>query len=185
MQIDRPIVIALTLFIILLLVFFLVAPEYNTFGKLQTELGEKKAEFNAEFDYYDAITKTYDDLQNHQDDIKKIDDALPQDPALGKLVYFLQEAAKENGMMIKDLFLSQSSANTAQPSVSNNVKDMVFSMDLLGDYASLENLIVSLENSSRIFEITSISFGSAGGATSGSTQQQTYSFSLQVKTHSY
>ena len=48
MQIDRPIAIALILFIILLLVFFLVVPEYNTFKSLQTQLGEKKAEYNAE-----------------------------------------------------------------------------------------------------------------------------------------
>ena len=66
MTFDRPIAIAITLFIILLLVFFLVVPEYKTFAKLQTELGEKKAEFNAEFDYYAAITKTFDDLQNSQ-----------------------------------------------------------------------------------------------------------------------
>ena len=84
MQIDRPITIALILFIILLLVFFLVVPEYNTFKNLQTELGEKTAEYNAEYDYYHAISKTYYDLQSHQDDIQKIDDALPTDPDSGK-----------------------------------------------------------------------------------------------------
>ena len=56
MQVDRPIAAAIILFIILLLVFFLVTPEYKTFKKLQSELGEKKAEFNAEFDYYAEIT---------------------------------------------------------------------------------------------------------------------------------
>ena len=94
MTIDRPIAIALTLFIILVLVFFLVVPEYNTFTTLQTQLGEKIAEFNAQHDYYAAIAKTYDDLQKHQDDIKKIDTALPalpQDPTLGKLIYFLKK----------------------------------------------------------------------------------------------
>ena len=91
MQIDRPIATALILFIILLLVFFLVVPEYKTFGKLQEELGEKKAEFNAQFDYYNAIANTYQQLQGRKDDIKKIDDALPQDPALGRVIYFLQQ----------------------------------------------------------------------------------------------
>ena len=55
MQIDRPITIGLILFVILLLIFFLVSPEYKTFVKLQTELGEKKAEFNAEYAYFSAI----------------------------------------------------------------------------------------------------------------------------------
>ena len=74
------------------------------------------------------------------------------------------------------------------------LKDIVFSMDLLGDYSSLENLLISLEKSSRIFEVTSISFGSTPhnlGLQSVSVChsqfqiQQTYNFNLQIKTHSY
>jgi len=191
MQIDRPIAIALILFIILLLAFFLVVPEYRSFRALQSDLSEKIAEFNAEHDYYSEINRVYFDLQNHQDDIKKIDDALPQDPNLGKLIYFFQNTAAENGMMVKDLFLSKSSSanpvNTA--SGANNVNDIVFSIDLIGDYSSLGNFIISLEKSARLFEITNISFGSSQAQASLSSQQsqiqQTSIFNLQVKAHSY
>ena len=176
MQIDRPIAIALILFIILLLVFFLVVPEYNTFKSLQTELGEKIAQFNAEFDYYAQITKTYYELQSRPDDIKKVDDALPQNSDLGPIIYFFQESAKANGLVVKDLFLSKTSPAATGPNVSP-VKDVIFSIDLLGDYASLENFIISLEKSSRIFEVTTISFTSTSGPP--------YSFNLQIKTHSY
>ncbi|MCX6718706.1 MAG: hypothetical protein NTY81_03865 [Candidatus Staskawiczbacteria bacterium] len=180
MQIDRPIAIAVTFFIILLLIFFLAVPEYNTFKQLRTEFGEKKAEFNAEFDYYAAITKTYFDLQSRQDDVQKIDDALPKNADLGNTIYFLQETANENGLIVKNLFLSKSSligVNANAGTAGNNIKDIFFSMSLSGDYESLENFIVSLENSSRIFEVTSISFGSESGPP--------YNFSLQIKTHSY
>ena len=194
MQIDRPIAIALILFIILLLAFFLVVPEYRLFRGLQVDLAEKTAEFNAEHDYYSEINKTYFDLQNHQDDIKKIDDALPQDPNLGRLIYFFQKTASENGMMIKDLFLSKSSsANPANnASTASNVKDIAFSIDLIGDYSSLGNFIIALEKSARLFEVTNISFGSSGLSQAQalpSTQQfqiqQTYTFNLQIKAHSY
>lgn len=177
MNIDRPIAIGLTLFAILLLVFFLVAPEYKTFRKLQVNLGEKIAEYNEEFAYYNAIAVTYAQLENRKEDIKKIDDALPQDPALGKLVYSLQETAKENGLIVKDLFLSKTSLSNSAISANSGVKDVVFSMDLMGDYPSLENFIISLEKSARIFEVNSISFGSSS--------KLPYSFSLQIKTHSY
>lgn len=177
MQIDRPIAIALTFFIILLLIFFLVAPEYNIFIKLQTQLGEKQAEYNAQVGYYSDMAKTYAQLQNRPDDIQKIDDALPQDPALGELIYYLQKTARDDGLMTKDLFLSKSSQNNVKAGVSSNVKDVVFSMDLSGNYPSLESFIISLENSARIFEITSISFGSVA--------KPPYNFSLQIKTHAY
>ncbi len=176
MQIDRPISIALILFIILLLVFFLVVPEYNTFMDLQAQLGEKESEYVAQHDYYSAVDKIYYDLQSRQDDVKKIDDALPEDPTLGNTIYFLQQTAKANNLIVKDLFLSKSSPNAVSSSVGST-KSIVFSMDILGDYPSLEGFMISLEKSSRIFEITSISFDSAS--------KPPYSFSLQIKTYSY
>ena len=203
MTIDRPITIAVMIFIIILLVFFLVMPEYNTFISLQTQLGEKQAEYDAEVAYYGAIGATYSGLHSdtRQADIQKINDALPTDPDLGKIMYFLQNAALGNGMMIKDLFLSKTSQNATQNTAGTKIKDIVFSMDLLGNYSSLEQFMISLEQSSRVFEITSISFGSAtpvssssasassaGSSSSAQTQfqtQQTYSFNLQIKTNSY
>ena len=176
MQIDRPIAIALILFIILLLVFFLVVPEYNVFQKLQTELGGKMAEYVGQHDYYSAIDRAYYELQARKDDITKIDDALPQDPTLGNTMYFLQETAKGNGLSVKDLFLSKSSAGAAGTS-TNRIKDITFSMDLLGDYPALGVFLESLERSSRIFEVNSISFSSS--------TNPPYTFSLQIKTHSY
>jgi hypothetical protein len=63
-------------------------------------------------------------------------------------------------------------------------------MGLIGNYSSLGSFLVSLEKSDKIFEVTSISFGSnpQSESLSGLTQfqtQQTYTFNLQIKTHSY
>lgn len=177
MQIDRPITIALILFIILLLIFFLVAPEYNTFLSLQTQIAEKNAEYKSQFAYYGAIVKTYDDLQNHKKEISKIDDALPQNPSFAQTVYFLQKTAQQNGLVVKNLSLSKSSSNEMGNSYAGSVKDIGFTMDLLGGYTSLQSFIVSLEKSSRLFEVTNISFGTSAGSP--------YTFSLQIKAHSY
>lgn len=188
MQIDRPIVIAITLFIILLLIFFLVKPEYNKFKILQQELGEKRAEYNAEFDYYNAIATAYKELHSREESIKKINDALPSESSFGKLVYFFQKKGIENGVIIKNFFLNKSSSASGE-----NLKDVGFSMNLLGSYESLGNFIRSLEKSSRLFEITSIAFGSgdrlsSGFASNNESQpqiEQIYSFNLEIKTHSY
>ena len=180
MTIDRPISIAVILLTVFLLVFFLVMPEYNTFGQLQTQLAEKTGEVNAKTAYYAEVAKTYYTLQSRQDDIKKIDDALPQGTTgttLGKLIYYLQYTAKQNGLIVKDLFLSKS-PNSDQSGTNNSIKEIVFSTDLMGDYSSLENFMVSLEKSSRIFEVTNISFGSGAGL-------GLQSFSMQIKTFSY
>jgi len=182
MRIDKPIVIALTLFIILLLIFFLVSPEYQRFKTLQSELGIKKAEYNAEFEYYSAISKTYNDLVARKDDVVKIDDALPSDPNLGKLVYFVQENAIQSGLVLKSLFLTKSTSAS-----EDTVRDITFSLSLIGNYSALENFIASLEQSSRLFEIVNISFGS-GDVSNSQAQFQSeslFTFSMQVNTHAY
>lgn len=188
MQIDRPIAIAITLFIILLLLFFLLAPKYNTFKSLQVKLGEKKAEFDAKYEYFSEITKTYYDIQSRQESIKKIDDALPTDSNLGRLVYFFQKKAEVSGIVVKSLFLSKSPS--AGEGVKSGVKEMAFSFNLVGSYKALETFIISLEKSSRIFEVGKISFSSAGsGAVSVESAQfqspDIYSFNLEVRTYTY
>lgn len=199
MQVNRPIFISVFFFITILLVIFFVMPEYKNFKSLQADLIQKTAELNAEGNYYDAITKTYLDLQNHKSDLQKVDSALPTDPSIGGIIYFLQGNATQNGLTVNNLFLSQPALNNAQGNPTSNIKSIVFLMSLSGDYPSLEQFIISLEQSARLFEITSISFGSPAQTTSGSYQNQTQAaplqsqfqaqqptnFNLQITTHSY
>lgn len=198
MQIDRPIAIAIILFVVLLLSFFLVVPEYRAFKELQLELGKKKAEYNAKYEYYSEVRKTYNSIQERKEDIAKIDQALPATANFGSLIYYFQNRATESGLIFKNLFLAKStkasSASSAAGASKSKINEVVFSLNLLGSYSSLENFIASLEQSSRIFEIISISFGSqapsfgAGVGSQSETQfqgQQTHNFSLEVLTHLY
>lgn len=184
MQIDRPIITAVLILGIVAVMFFLTVPEYDTYKELQTQLSEKTAELNAQIDYYAAIKKTHNDLIAYQEEIKKIDDALPQDPAINKIIYYLQDEIKNNGLLMKNLFLSKTSV------ASGNIKEIIFSTNLVGDYASLERFIKSLEKSARIFEVTSITF-STSSISSGVkkanpvSSSESQGFSLQIKTHSY
>ncbi|HCC60060.1 MAG: hypothetical protein A2402_01355 [Candidatus Staskawiczbacteria bacterium RIFOXYC1_FULL_37_43] len=201
MQIDRPITIAVCLFIVLLLIFFLVVPQYNVFKDLRVELGKKKAEYNAEYEYFSEIAKNYSQIQALEQDIEKIDDALPIGYNFGNLIYYFQNQALADGMIIKSMFLSKSSSagakktNYSYESESGESKmpqmnEIGFSLNMTGSYSSLENFIVSLEKSARLFEVKNISFG-ASAASQGAEQsqqfqmQEIYNFNLEVLTHSY
>ncbi|MBI2053736.1 MAG: hypothetical protein HYT36_00155 [Candidatus Staskawiczbacteria bacterium] len=188
MEFDRPIAIAVIFFVILILMFFLVVPKYNEFKDLQIELGEKKADFVAKYDYFSEITKVFYELENHKEGIKVIDDGLPDNPSFGRLFYFFQKKARENGLVVKDLLL----AKYSPVSPGSNVKEIAFSINISGSYPALKNFIVSLEKSARLFEITSISFSSPTNSFLRPLQpspkfqiQQTYSFKMEVKAHSY
>jgi len=185
MKISRPILIVLFLLIAGLLGFYLLWPEYQTFKNLQAGLGEKQAEYNAQFDYFSQIAKVYNDIEGRKEDIAKVDDALPTEPNFGNLVFFFQKKAGENGLIIKDLFLSKSSVQKG-----SDIKETVISLDLMGSYSSLGSFINSLEKSARILEVASISFGSGSLQASSLNlaqfqSQQTYLFRMEVKTYSY
>lgn len=190
MQIDRPIAIAILLLIIVLLVFFVVVPEYKQFRTLQQTVGEKQAEYDAKFAYYAEVAKTYYELESRRDILKKIDDALPSVSSFGRTIYFFQQKGIENGLIVKNVFLSGYSDSGS----NSNMKDISFSISAVGNYLSLKNFVSSIEQSSRLFEVTPISFSSLASASQVSSEdsqptqfsgQQTYTFRIELKAHSY
>ncbi len=186
MSIDRPLATAGMLFAGVLLMFFVVTPVYKQFNILQLNLAEKKAEFNAKYEYYADIAKKYDDLQGRKDEVAKVDDALPENADFGQLMYYLQQKANDSGLLLRNIVLSQS----AKAGEQKQVKDISFSLQCFGNYAALKNFVTTLERSSRIFEVSSISFGSAAQQATPLTgaqlqSQNAFNFSLQIKTHSY
>jgi len=193
MEIDRPITIAVILFIILLLIFFLVVPKYHQFKDLQQKMGEKQTEFDAKFSYYSEIAKVYEQIMAKKDIVDKIDSAIPSNVSYGPLVYFFQKKGLENGLIVRGLSLTK--VSPANP--ESDIKEIVFSLDLLGGYTAFKSFMSSLEKSARLFEVTNISFGSSASSISSTSSSvspktpsliqilQTYPFKLEVKTYSY
>jgi Tfp pilus assembly protein PilO len=187
MHIDKPLTTGIILLLIFLVGFFLVFPKYKEFKRTQLTLEEKKAEFNAKYEYYANVSDIYHKIQDRKDDFKKIDDALPDNPNLGRLAYYFEAASKENGLLLKDFTLSKLSVGQSDPQTPGEVG---FALDLFGDYNSLVNFIISLEKSAKLFEVDSVAFKSSdnqSGAVAGSKikGQGLFDFTLQVKTSFY
>lgn len=198
MKVDRPITIAIIIFIIILLMYFFVVPKYYEFKDLQVKLGKSEAEYNGKFAYFSEVSKIFRELEDRQESLEKIENAIPPKPQLADLVYFFQQKGTESGLIVKNIFLTKISPVTSESSI----KEIVFSLDVMGNYQSLKNFLSSLENSSRLFEVGNISFGSQTINQSSSSQtqnpiskqktlivqpiiQQVYSFKFEIKTHSY
>jgi Tfp pilus assembly protein PilO len=184
MEFDRPIAIAIIIFITILFAFFLVVPEYTKLQDMRVQVAQKTAEYRAQFDYFGDISRTYYNLQDKKAELQKIDDALPSKPDFGQLIYFFQAKSKDNGLALKNFALSQAGSGAG-------VKPITFSLSLVGNYSSLKNFVSYLEKSARLFEIVSISFGSAGQqlTTKKQTNQfqnlEIFTYNLEVKMNSY
>jgi len=187
-KMNKPILTAVIIFSVVVLIYFLVSPKYNEFKNLQVRIGEKEAEYNGKYEYYAEVNKAYRELKKYNDGIKRIENAVPSESSFGSLVYFFQQKASENGLIAKKIFLAKVSASDPQA----GIKEIDFSLNLMGTYSSFKNFIASLERSARLFEADNISFYYSFGASSlvssekaQPVSQPIYSFTLDVKTQSY
>lgn len=189
MEIDRPITITIIIFTIILLIYFFVVPKYYEFRDFQVKLATVEAEYNGKFAYYAEVSKIFRELEDNKEIIGKVVNAIPLKPQLADLIYFFQQKGTESGLIVKNIFLTRISPVTSESSI----KEIVFSLDLLGNYQSFKNFLYLMESSSRLFEISNVSFGSQATSKLLSSQNQTqipkeqqlYSFKLEVKTYSY
>lgn len=180
---------AIFIFVVtLILTFVFVVPKYQQSSDSQKALAQKQAEYEGKLMYYSKIADLIKNIESKQDALAKVNNALPQDFSYAQVVYFLQQKGTEAGLIVKSLTFSPSSGASAG---QQNVKDVVVTANVSGNYQGLKNFISSLETSSRLFGVTSISFtapaGSASSANAGQApnQENIYDFAVVIKTNTY
>lgn len=181
MELDKPITIAVILFIILVLSFYLVLPKYEEFKGLLTKMGEKEAEFEGKNAYFIEVTRIHKELMLYKENLEKIDAALPQKFSLATVVNFLYKKSSESGLIFRSVSVNKASKVGAD----TGVKEINISLQVLGSYTSLEKFINSLENSARLIEGENISFSVTKPTIQNPQPQQSYPISLEIKVYSY
>ncbi len=199
MEINKPVAIIILIIITLAMVFLLAWPQYQALMDLKNRLVEKQAEYNGKSSYFKKISEVILEIESKKDSLEKIDNALPDRVSLAPIVYFLQKKGSETGLILKSIVFLQAAsgfqraANTANASLGDEagtkqIKDIAFTAELLGNYQGLKDFISSLEGSSRVFEVDTISFSSQQflpEAVQKKSQSEIYDFKLSLKTHTY
>lgn len=182
MEIDRPITIAIILFIILILVFYLILPKYQEFKGLQIKLGEREAELKGRGAYYKEIADVYTRINGNKESLEKIEMALPAGPPiLAPIIYFLQKKSLENGLTLGKVVLLKRTSITPE----SEIKEIGFGLTLSGSYPAFKNFLTVLGESARLFEVENITFYSQPPTPEKPQKQETFPFGLTIITHSY
>lgn len=191
MEINKPVTTIILLIVTLILAFLFVVPKYQESVNLQVILNEKQAEYDGESDYYTKIFGLLKNIKDRKDSLDKMNSALPSNVSFAPLIYFLQEKVTENGLTVKLITFSDidpSAYGKVLPVDSDQIKNIVFAVDLSGSYQGLKKFLYSLEKSARLFQINNITVTSFQSLQSGSEPQiisQNYDFKLEVKTNAY
>lgn len=168
-------------------VFFLIYPKYRFIKELaRTSLPGKLEEFKALEDYAAKIKELEQaivDWQNkNQANVKKLEQALPDEPKIPELIAQLDALTKDSGFLLNSLDFSEVTAVQEQgPAVTardkaradknmalvnwqldKNIKQLNVSLNLTGgDYLAFKKFLDKLEKNMRLFDVISIKFASS------------------------
>jgi len=183
---SKLIFIFLGIVAILAIGFFLVWPEYQKFESLKVDIENNELDLRQVEDYFTKLERTAKDLEEYQNQLSKIDPALPDNSSstVISLINFIQKASSQNGLNLKKLksfsiispkLPTQTAGAPAQP--QSKVKDILVDFKVSGSYFALKNFIQTLENSAKIIEVENLSFSVE--------KEETPSIDLKIKTFSY
>ena len=201
--------------IIAISVFFVINPKYQEVTLLKDQVAQRKSDIYHKEEHLVNLEKIFSQLQQYQQKLRKIDAALPEEPSFPSLFAFLQRTVAENGLILENISFTpvvrkkqdstkKASAQGEQESMdvggttelasdvsASEIQDIYFSFNSAGSYDSLKNFISSLERSSKIWEIISLSISSSlsdeGSArvVEEESENTNLSVDFRIKTHSY
>jgi Tfp pilus assembly protein PilO len=140
----------LTAFLIL---NFLVLPQYQNWQTVSQRIGEIEKEAQSRSEYFQQIQKIAQDLKRNSLNLKKIENALPQNPSLPQLFYFIQKVNTETGLSFQKIGKIETKENP-----QTKIKETSVDIVLTGDYSALKNFLSKIETSARLIEVEKISF---------------------------
>ena len=188
MEINKPVATIIIIVISLLVVLLFVFPKYQEARDLQASLLQKQAEYNGKAVYYAKISEVLLDIQSRQGILEKVTSALPSDFSLSDITYFFQKSAADNALTVKSLEFTEAAPvayrKTAVNGDSKELKNIVFTVNLLGGYQGFKNFLSDLDTSSRLFEVNTISFARVESVQPRNALP-VYDFKLEIVTHAY
>lgn len=169
---PRILIISICIFLTLALGIGLIWPKYQGLKNLEFKIAQKESELKSQEEYLTNLRNISQELKQYQDNLLKIDSALPDGPSLPSLFNFLQKACSQSGLVLGDI-----GSVVVSSQKESDIKEFHIGLSVSGSYTALKNFLYVLENSVRLIEVENIYFNSE--------KKEPFSFNLAIKVHSY
>jgi len=136
--------------------FFLVLPKYQESQDIKRQVEEKKNEIKNRAEYYAGLDAIMADLKYYQENMQKVNTAIPDNLDVAATMNFAQAAAMQAGLAVKGIEHSGAAAVRAPVSDEPVLGKYVVSIQLAGGYGNFKNFLSIIEHSSRLIAVESV-----------------------------
>lgn len=163
----------------ILILLFLVLPEYQEFKEERQSVFQKQMELRGQKQYQNELQSLSEELKKYSAEMEKIDSALAS-VSLFSFLNYLQKITSENGLILKSYSYSSGSSLTAKETETQKreIKELHFNLNVSGSFDSFLNLLSVFERSLKLIELEKISF-------SASEKGELTNFNIEIKVYSY
>lgn len=160
--------------------YFFWWPKYQEFSAKKQELESKDRATKQREEYLVGLENLSKKLLERQQEVFKVETALPSQPSVAALFNFLNKASSENGLIVENTDIGQlyNLGETGQ-----GIQNMPFEMSFSGSYSSFKNFLSSIYFNSRLIEVSSIKFFSPEKPEK--EKGNLFTFDLKLQAHSY
>jgi Tfp pilus assembly protein PilO len=156
----------ISIFVILIITLgllqFLVLPPYEQFMSLRLQLDQKETELQNRSTHLSEMINLSQKLKQDQITLAKISSSLPFRTDVPSLFRFIQQKSSETGMILKDIAFQKALLPEADKKASGEIGEITFSATVNGSFQNFVSFLQQIEDSSRLFKITSIGLKQEG-----------------------
>ena len=158
-------------------------PKYQEFRNEKKLISQENIALKEKSEHFSKLEEVFKELDNHKDDISKIDSSLPSRVSLPILFNLIKNISERNKLVLGSISSSVSSSSKNSSAGNSEtegnkiegVKNISISISLVGSYQDFKNFLSSIYKSARLIEVNSISFSSSS--------EDLFNFSLSLETH--
>ena len=173
-------IIALAISIILGV--FLLFPQYQDYKKTKVDLEQAKTDFANRDHYVQQLRETGQEIEENQDIIAKLNEALPNHRDIPSFINFLKELSKSNGVSLDNVKWDSIQIGEKRRKEGKDKRDFnTYSVQISasGSYFAFKNFLFGLENSGRLIDVKKAHFAVS------KTPDKLSSFDITMNIHSY
>jgi len=158
----------IVVFVLVILVvggYFLWLPKYQEFKTNNSDLNAEGEKIKKKKEYLYELEGHLNNLGEYEENLSKINSAIPFEYSPASLYSFIQKAGADSGLMVSQAEFSktgsQSSSNKEDISSDLKMNSIDITVSLKGDYLSFKKFISIIFRTSRLIETKNISFESS------------------------